>query len=993
MKKELARRVLPLVLVLALILSMSVQTTIVYAAGIDHKITYTNASAASVILHWGINGWQSVKDTQMTAKGGGVFEAVVNVAEGTTIDYCYHITSPSDYWDNNGGKDWHTVVQGIAPTVSLTSPANNTTITGTINITANATDNVGVTKVEFYKGSEKIGEDTTSPYSISWNSSSTANGAYNLTAKAYDAANNIGVSSAVSITVDNIAPAGLTVHLKKPSDWNTNVRIHYWNLTPSSVPTSGSWPGKLMTQEGNNWYAYTIAGASSTSIVFNDSNGKQTADLFVNQPEAWYYNGTWHSSNPERPQIPVITASPASGTFASSISVVLSGSNSDDRIYYTTDGTTPTTASTLYSTPINISSSKTIKAFGINKLNETGQTASFQYTIDPNSGTNKKDFREETIYFVMTTRFYDGDPSNNVHCWDDAQAGNPASDPAWRGDFKGLIEKLDYIKALGFTAIWITPVVKNASGYDYHGYHAINFKEVDPRYESPGATYQDLINAAHAKGLKVIQDIVLNHTSNFGEENIFPMFKKDPTKPDTVNNLIKITDKLPSNYDTMTPAAQYGARIGLMKTETTNNNIYHTEKSLSWESYTVQTGQIAGDCVDLNTEEPAVINYLIDAYNKYIDMGVDGFRIDTVKHISRYVFNRYFVPAFMQKGGSDFFLFGEVCSRYRNVWNSGIPAISAPFYTWKESKAYPGDTQFTYAANKASVEQNWADNSTTAGQSESSNHYLSGNNYRQLDYSKRSPLNVIDFPMHWAFKTAAEAFAMNYGDKYYSDATWNVTYVDSHDYAPDGAPENQRFAMDQSTWAENLSLMYSFRGIPCIYYGSEIEFKKGAPIDVGPNAPLSTTGRAYFGDHITGNVNVQDFGVYTNATGEMANTLNHPLAQHIRRLNLIRHKIPALQKGQYSLDNIQGGMAFKRRFTDTANNIDSFALVTISGNATFNNIPNGTYVDAVTGDTKTVTNGTLTASCSGKGNMRIYVLSLAGNPAPGKIGVNGSYLK
>lgn len=81
----------------------------------------------------------------------------------------------------------------------------------------------------------------------------------------------------------------------------------------------------------------------------------------------------------------------------------------------------------------------------------------------------RTDFRDETIYFAMTTRFYDGDASNNTYCWDGNQAGNVANqDPEWRGDFKGLIEKLDYIKALGFTAIWITPVVQNASGYDYH---------------------------------------------------------------------------------------------------------------------------------------------------------------------------------------------------------------------------------------------------------------------------------------------------------------------------------------------------------------------------------------------------------------------------------------------------------------------------------------------------------------------------------------------
>ena len=136
----------------------------------------------------------------------------------------------------------------------------------------------------------------------------------------------------------------------------------------------------------------------------------------------------------------------------------------------------------------------------------------------------RTDFRDETIYFLMTTRFYDGDLANNVQCWDGTQYNQ--GDPAWRGDFKGLITKLDYIKALGFTAIWITPVVENCSGYDYHGYHAINFSKVDPRYESEDCDFQDLIDAVHAKGMKIILDVVFNHTGNFGEEFLCPMFTK-----------------------------------------------------------------------------------------------------------------------------------------------------------------------------------------------------------------------------------------------------------------------------------------------------------------------------------------------------------------------------------------------------------------------------------------------------------------------------------
>ena len=718
---------------------------------------------------------------------------------------------------------------------------------------------------------------------------------------------------------------------------NTSIKVHFkssWGQPNiyywNTSPSSSvkNWPGTSMTSEGNNWYYYEIPNVSSANLIFN-GNGNQTGDLSRTSGEWWFKDNQWYSSNPEN---------------------VFDDDDTDNDD--TDDG-----------------------------------------DKDVNTG-DRTDFRDETIYFVMTSRFYDGDSSNNVHCWDDAKAGNPDSDPAWRGDFQGLIDKLDYIKALGFTAIWITPVVENASGYDYHGYHAIDFSQVDPRYESEGATYQDLIDAAHEKGLKIIQDIVLNHTGNFGEENLFPLFEKDYSTEDTADNLVLIDfyNRLPSNYQSLTPSAQYNARITAMKEGINDTeNIYHHEKSLSWEGYTVQTGQIAGDCVDLNTENPKVIDYLVDSYTKYINMGVDAFRLDTVKHISRLTLNNEYIPAFKAAGGEDFYMFGEVATRYRQVWNNNIPAISTPFYTWKETKDYSWST---LAEREQSTLQHWNDNQQVNEQPTSKNHLLNGNTYHTTDESIRSGLDVIDFPMHWNFNNARDAFNVAVsGDQYYSDATWNVTYVDSHDYAPDCAPENQRFAGSQDTWAENLNLMFTFRGIPAIYYGSEIEFMKGAPIDVGPNAPLSTTGRAYFGDNIEGSVNVTDFAQYTSATGAMAETLNHPLSKHIQRLNLIRSQIPALRKGQYSTENVSGDMAFKRRYTNEEEGVDSFVCVSITNGATFNNIPNGKYVDAITGDVKNVTNGTLSIPSVGKGNMRIYVLDLPGNSAPGKIGEAGAYLK
>ena len=611
---------------------------------------------------------------------------------------------------------------------------------------------------------------------------------------------------------------------------------------------------------------------------------------------------------------------------------------------------------------------------------------------------SREDFRDESIYFVMTTRFYDGDPSNNVQCWDGTQYDDP-DDPEWRGDFKGLAEKLDYIKALGFTAIWITPVVENCSGYDYHGYHALNFKKVDPRYESDDFNYQDFIDAAHAKGLKVIQDVVFNHTGNFGETNLFPMIEKEGDLSSSDCMKVLPNSGLPDDYESLTPTQQYNARINIMKDDDGQvhdvNNIYHHEKNLGWEEYSCQTAQIAGDCVDLNTENPTVYKYLQDAYNQYIDMGVDAFRVDTAKHISRLTFNNALIEPFYkeaEKNGNDsFYMFGEVCTRDRDVWNKGVAPLSAPFYTWKESKNYPwSDTDRT--VNEQSTLDNFNDNkNSTSDQPTSDNAFLNGNTYHTPDYSMNSGLGVIDFPMHWNFENANSAYGIALsGDKWYNDATWNVTYVDSHDYAPDQAPSDQRFAGSQDTWAENLSLMFTFRGIPCIYYGSEIEFQKGKPIDVGPNAALSDTGRAYFGDHIEGNVVATDFGEYYGATGTMKESLSYPLARHLQRLNRIRQAVPALRKGQYSTSDISGNMAFKRRYTD--DKTDSFALVTISGSATFNNIPNGTYVDCVTGDTKTVTNGSLTANCSGKGNLRVYVLNTSKTQAPGKVGVDGKYL-
>ena len=729
--------------------------------------------------------------------------------------------------------------------------------------------------------------------------------------------------------------------------------IYYWNALPTNKECT--YPGVKMskdaTQTGSTWYTYTFTNTSKINFLLTDGtqdlSGQISKELTRTTGEWWYRNGRFSKKNP--------------------------------------------------------------------------------YEADDYTSV---DMRQDTIYFVITTRFYDGDTGNNVHCWDDQKANNPDSDPAWRGDFKGLADKLDYIKALGFSAVWITPVVENASGYDYHGYHALDFSKVDPRYESDDFTYEDLIAAAHEKGMKIVQDVVWNHTSNFGEATLAPLFSKnyDADLSDIEACMVPSKElldynnvKTPQEYYNLKPQQQYDSRLQLMKQTqgftdmvsydkvSNPNNYYHNGyfASLNWDDWTCKFCQIAGDCVDLNTENKAVADYTVDAYANYLDMGVDAFRVDTVRHIPRLSLNKWYNDqinaAAKASGNNNFYMFGEVCCRFSQTWYRDNAAESVQFYTWDDSAA--DLAKLSDGTDPATIKKNLENTSTysenhvsTSGQPTSQNAFLNGINYRTPDYSKSSGMGVIDFTMHWQFDSASGAFGAALGqDQYNNDATWNVTYVESHDYSPD-QNQTQRFTGGTQTWAENLNLMFTFRGIPCLYYGGEVEFQKGCRIDEGPNISLANSGRAYFGDYLEGSVNTTDFSQYSNATGTMATTLNSTLSKHIQKLNAIRRAVPALQMGQYTTNSnyVSGNMAYIRRYTGNYNgkNVDSLACVSVTDGATFKNIPNGTYVDAVTGTKKTVSNGTLSVESTGKGNMRVYVLQNSSSTVTGAVGPSGQdYLK
>ncbi|WP_254364391.1 alpha-amylase family glycosyl hydrolase [Segatella copri] len=628
--------------------------------------------------------------------------------------------------------------------------------------------------------------------------------------------------------------------------------------------------------------------------------------------------------------------------------------------------------------------------------------------------SNRTDFRDESIYFMITTRFYDGDPKNNVLCWDNQEAQMSTKDPCWRGDFQGVIDKLDYIKALGFTAIWITPVVQNASGYDYHGYHASDFSKVDCRYQSGDGKksgdvmFQELIDKAHAKGIKIILDIVLNHTGNFGEEHFCKEFDRDTrlrNQADINACMIPNLETLGSDYPGLQPGYQYQRRLAMMKNTDGQNhdphNYWHHFGNFNWDLPNRWWAQIAGDCVDLNTENNTVADYLVKCYGNFIKMGVDGFRIDTSGHISRLTFCKQFIPQFAALGKqyedkrlnkAPFFMYGEVCARFGSVQYRGQDNLSPYYYTWKAPKdlmdGFDGsqsywDTQEIYDSGTGyDAKLMPLCEKDNADSPESNNTFMLNGAWHEPDYSQSSGFNVIDFPLHYNFSNAGSAYGLaKSGDMKYNDATYNVVYVDSHDYGPQPS-DGIRFSGSDAQWAENLSLMFTFRGIPCLYYGSEVGFRRGSVIDKGPNGPLSNTGRAYFGGYITGDVEASDFGEY-KASGNVAASLNHDLAQHLIRLNKIRQAVPALRKGQWTDEGCaaNGGIAFKRAYKD------SYALVALNGGATFTDCPAGTYTDLVTG--KTYTGSTITVDApSNKGQVRVLVKDWKG----GKLIDDGAFI-
>ncbi len=719
--------------------------------------------------------------------------------------------------------------------------------------------------------------------------------------------------------------ANLTVRFKKPDGWADTIHVYYWDTRPRRQATD--WPGDAMTAETDGWFVYTFSGIEAARLVFNDARGRQTDDMDRDR-DGWFdTNGQWSDRRPKTPP----------------------------------KGKTP-----------------------------AKKPAPRPKPGKPPVGGPSFDFREETIYFLLTTRFYDGDPSNNFFCRDriqfNAVTGKP-EDPHWRGDFKGLIQRLDYIRDLGFTAIWITPPVENRSGLDYHGYHAFDWTRIDPRLESPDATYQDLINEAHARGIKIIQDVVVNHSCQYGIRGkvwidhlpikyYVPQGSEQgrvnhgpyqgnlgnyawPNRDDIDNPVApewyrerhamdpegKVPLVDPKTGETVPKPGYNPGRFFGIDANDLDPEWYHQDGFIcggDWESaHPLQTKHLAGDCIDLATRRQNVKDYIIGSINRYLDMGVDALRIDTVKHVER-----------------------DNLLEYVNAWKTHKPGL----FVFGENlvKGY-GWGDLGGGDNGPSEIRPWW--YTRLGHDPRDPNSGGDSGFPQLDFGLFSTFR--DNLSRGSYDGVGRVLEM---DWIYGNATELVTFLQNHDVGPDN---DFRFRFKGGQWmaAAAYNLLWTVRGIPCLYYGEEIEFRKGAPQDViGNDDTLDTTGRAYFGDHLTDEA--------------LVTTQNHPLYRHIKRLNQIRRAIPALQKASMShVNEWGGGMSFVRDHNDG----ESYAVVglAIGGDQgiSVGNVRNGTYRDAVTGNEVHVGDGNLSFHVNGN-SAGIYVLD-----GPGKIGVDGDYLR
>ncbi|HSD16332.1 MAG TPA: alpha-amylase family glycosyl hydrolase [Thermomonas sp.] len=422
-------------------------------------------------------------------------------------------------------------------------------------------------------------------------------------------------------------------------------------------------------------------------------------------------------------------------------------------------------------------------------------------------------FASEAVYFLLTDRFVNGDTSNDqrdqgkdkgnaFYTFDRPVPGAPAGKHDnvgyLGGDFKGIADHAQYIRGMGFGAVWITPIVDQPdeaftggepvkwNGFwtdggktGYHGYWGVNFYRLDEHLPSPGLDFRGLTRTLRGHGLKTVLDIVANHGS--------PAYTM-PADQAKFGELYDGNGTLVADHMNLAPEK--------LDPENPLNAFYNTKVGIAQLS-------------DLNENDPRTLPYLLGAYEQWIDQGADAFRIDTIGWLPH-----SFWHAFSQKireKHPGFFMFGEA---------------------------------FDYDAKKI-AEHTWAENA----------------NVSVLDFPLKQALaNLFEKPAG-DFASLAEPLHLTGGP--YANPYELMTFYDNHDMPRMNASDAG--FIDAHNW------LFTARGIPVIYYGSEMGFERGTAEHAG--------NRNYFG------------------VERIEAAKAHPIRAALARIAKARAASPALQRG------------------------------------------------------------------------------------------------
>lgn len=500
----------------------------------------------------------------------------------------------------------------------------------------------------------------------------------------------------------------------------------------------------------------------------------------------------------------------------------------------------------------------------------------------------RHDLTREQFYFVLPDRFANGDTGNDKGGLTGSRlsTGYDPTDKGFYqgGDLKGLTKKLDYIKGLGTTSLWMAPIFKNRpvqgtgtnASAGYHGYWITDFTQVDPHFGT-NKDLETLISKAHAKGMKVFFDVITNHTADvvdyeeksydYLSKGAFPYLTKNGEPFDDADYADGTKDFPAVDEDSFprTPQATKNTKVPSWLNDPT---MYHNRGDSTFAGESSTHGDFSG-LDDLWTERPEVVSGMEKIYQRWVrDFDIDGFRIDTVKHVNTEFWTQWAtaLDAYAKKQGrDDFFMFGEV---------------------------YSADTDIT------------------------SPYVTQG----RLD-------STLDFPFQEAARQyasqggSAQQLASVFGDdyKYTTDkanAYEQVTFLGNHDMGRIGYFLNQD--NPKATDAELLAkdrlaneLMFLSRGNPVVYYGDEQGFTgSGGDKDARQSMFASTTAD-YLDDDQLGTDRTHGSDAYDQRA---------PLYRQISALAKLRKANPALTDGvqteRYAADGA-GIYAISRTDTKT----------------------------------------------------------------------------